>query len=155
MLSGTHEKILIIDENAEFSGDLSLRLSGMGIASDTTDDAEKAMESLKKGHYGIVIMDPVDHIPRIRTLMNLIPGIVVLAISKDEAVGASIQAVWAGAVDLIPHRAEHLQLETAVRRAIDRRILLKQTLTLKRRITMLYVLCGMCLLIGFGLSLRF
>ena len=149
MFSNIPEKILIIDEDGSFGSELAQRLSVMGIEVKAVDDSAKGIGMLRNGLYSIVVIDPVNNVSTIKEVNKNIPDIVILAMSKDEAISASVQAIWAGAIDLISNETDPIHLETAIRRAIDRKSLLREAVRLKKRITLLYILAGVCFVFGF------
>jgi DNA-binding NtrC family response regulator len=149
LFSNIPEQILIIDEDGSSGSELAQQLSVMGIEVKAVDDSAEGIGMLRNGLYSIVIIDSVNNISTIKEINENIPDIVILATSKDEAISASVQAIWAGAIDLIPDKIDQIHLETAIRRAIDRKSLLREAVRLKKRITLLYILAGGCFVFGF------
>ena len=149
MFSDTLEKILIIDDDRSFADALAARLTAMGMETKVLCDPLEGMDMLRDGLYGIVVVDPDKNISVIEEISGSIRHAVILATAKFDSIESSAHALKVGAVDQIPENLVPGQLETIIRRAIDRRNLLMETVKLKRRIAVLCVLAGVCFFGGF------
>ncbi|MBW1789424.1 MAG: response regulator [Deltaproteobacteria bacterium] len=150
MLSDNLDKILIIDEDGAFGDDLTALLVAMGMETKIVCDATEGISMLRDGLYDIVIVDPVEHISTLEEISEHIPDVVVIATTRVDAIGSSARALKAGAIDLLPaSELEPGQFETVIRRAVDRKNMLRETVRLKKRIVRLYVVAGLCFIGGF------
>jgi DNA-binding NtrC family response regulator len=149
MLSESSEKILIIDEDRSFADALAARLIAMGMETRLVYDPLEGIDLLREGLYGIVIVDPEKNFSVIEEVSANILRVVILAIVKSDDIGASAHALKAGVVDLLPEKMEPGQLESIIRRALDRRSLMEQTMRLRKKIVGLCILAGVCFLLGF------
>jgi DNA-binding NtrC family response regulator len=149
MFSDSPEKILIIDDDRSFADALAARLTAIGMETKIVCDPLEGMDMLRDGLYGIVVVDPEKNISALEEISGSIPRAVILATATFDSIESSAHALKAGAIDLLPEKLEPGQLETIIRRALDRRSLLEETVTLKKRIAVLCVLAGVCFFCGF------
>ncbi len=103
-------KVLIVDEDPDFSSILSDRLCSWGFAATSADCSEEVMESIILNPPAVVVLSlRAGHVHGLDTLSlikNLDPAIEVILLTAKGAARAGMQGLERGAFDCLPQPIE-------------------------------------------------
>jgi DNA-binding NtrC family response regulator len=125
-----NERVLLVDDEAEFTEILSQRMKSRGVDVDTAASGREALEKVKAESYDAVILDllmpEMGGMETLRHLLATSPGLQVILLTAHATLETGVEAIKLGAVDFLEKPAEiHLLMER-IRQANASRMLLVQ-----------------------------
>jgi DNA-binding NtrC family response regulator len=119
-------KVLLIDDEEEFTLALSERMQARGINTVTASNGDKALNMVETEKFDAVILDMVmpgmDGIETMKRLLEKNPQMQIILLTGHATVQKSIEALKLGATDFLEKPAEINQLVQKVKDASARRI---------------------------------
>ena len=115
------DRILLVDDEDEFTGVLSERLEHRGIRVETVDSGPKALERVKAKDYDVVILDmamPVmDGIETLKRLKQADPDLQVIILTGRATVDRGVKSMKLGATDFLEKPADIDELVGKIQQA--------------------------------------
>jgi NtrC-family two-component system response regulator AlgB len=123
--------ILVIDDDKNIRGTLTLCLEGMGCAVATASNGKSAMAVLDRRPFDLALLDlqlagesGMALLPR---LLAVRPSLAVIIITAQAAIDTAVEAIKLGAVDYLPKpftpaQIRHVVAKIAARRTVDARV---------------------------------
>jgi len=138
--------ILIIDDERSIRNVLKDILTNEGYTIDEAADGEEGFKKFSEKTYSLVIcdikmpkMDGLEFLQKANELNNDVP---IVIISGHGNIETAVKAVKEGAFDFIPKPPDLNRLLITIRNALDRTILVKETKTLKRKVSKVQEIIG-------------
>jgi DNA-binding NtrC family response regulator len=98
-------KVLLVDDEVEFTEVLAERLQARGMKVDTAESGETAIEAGKKTYYDAVILDMampgMDGIETLKGLLQVNPDFQVIFLTGKATLEKAVEAVKLGALDFL------------------------------------------------------
>ena len=130
------ERILLVDDEEEFTRILSKRMQSRGIGVDTAASGREALEKVKEHSYDAIILDlampEMDGIETLKLLLAENPALQVILLTGHATLQKGIEAVKLGAMDFLEKPAEIEKLLEKIHQAKSRRMLLVEKLAEER-----------------------
>jgi len=133
------EPILVVDDDEQMQFMLREALGARGFEVEVAPSAEKALEVLGERAFDVVLLDirlegmsGLDALPRILALDPTLPVVIMTGHGSREA---AIQAIEAGAYDFFEKPFKIEELTIVLRRALERRSLLRKVDQLEERVS--------------------
>lgn len=127
-----HERVLLVDDEEDFTELLAERMRNREMDVDTADSGEKAIEMVKNKYYDAIILDmAMPGMDGIETLQNILgdnPDQQIILLTGYASVPKTVEAIKKGAVEFLEKPANINQLIDLVRQA-----LLKKTELFEKR----------------------
>jgi len=99
------EKVLLVDDEKEFTRVLSQRMEARGVAVDTAGTGREALEKVRAEPYDAIFLDllmpEMDGIETLRRLLEINPDLQVILLTGYGTVQKGIEAVKLGAMDFL------------------------------------------------------
>jgi len=115
------ERVLLVDDEEEFTEILSERMRARGLSVDAVDSGIKAIEKAKEARYDAVILDlampELDGIGTLKRLLEDNPDLQVILLTGHATLEKGIEAVKLGAVDFLEKPAEIQDLMERIQKA--------------------------------------
>jgi two-component system OmpR family response regulator len=122
-----NEKILLVDDDAEFTDVLSERMGNRGLKVDTVNDGASAVDKVKEKSYDAVILDlampGMDGIETLKVLLSRQPDLQVILLTGHATVEKGVEAVKLGAMDFIEKPANLEKLLEKIKEAKNQKML--------------------------------
>jgi len=122
------EKILLVDDEADFLGALSERMRARGMDVATSASAREALETVEKGAFDAVVLDlmmpGMDGLEALRILKQKDPKLQVILLTGHATVEKGVEAIKRGAMDLLEKPADIDTLTQKIKEASAQRMLL-------------------------------
>ena len=122
------EKILLVDDEADFLEALSERMRTRGMDVTTSASAQEALEAVEKGAFDAVVLDlmmpGVDGLEALRILKEKDPKLQVILLTGHATVEKGIEAMKRGALDLLEKPTDIETLTQKIKEASTQRMLL-------------------------------
>ncbi len=123
-----NEKVLLVDDEPEFTEILSQRMQSRGVDVETAANGREALEKVKRKSYDAVILDllmpEMDGIETLRHLLAASPGLQVILLTAHATLQTGVEAIKLGAADFLEKPAEIQQLMEKIREAKASKMLL-------------------------------
>lgn len=123
-----NEKVLLVDDEAEFTQILSQRMESRGVDVDTAANGREALEKAKCKSYDAVILDllmpEMDGLETLPLLLAENPGLQVILLTAHATLKTGVEAIKLGAVDFLTKPAEIHQLMEKIQQAKANKVLL-------------------------------
>lgn len=123
---GAHPKVLLIDDEEEFTETLAERLEIRGMTVETATDGQTALDKAAEQDYDAVLLDLAmpgwDGIETLKRLRKIRPSIQVIILSGRATVNKGVEAMKAGAMDLIEKPAKFQELIEKIEEATKRTV---------------------------------
>ncbi|TKJ39752.1 two-component system response regulator [candidate division LCP-89 bacterium B3_LCP] len=117
----TNKKVLLVDDEVEFTELLAERMRNRDMDVDTADSGEKAAELAQQKRYDAIIMDlampGMDGIETLKQLLQDNPDQQVVLLTGHATVPKSVEAIKHGAVEFLEKPADIDKLIEIVSRA--------------------------------------
>jgi len=130
-------KILVVDDERIICAGCEKILGEAGYQVKTTLSARKALEMLKEEPFDIVITDikmpELSGIELLEIIRKEYPEITVIVITGYSTVETAVEAMKLGAFDYLPKPFTSDQVTLVIKRAVERKNLLAETLRGKKR----------------------
>lgn len=122
------DKILLVDDEAEFLKTLSERMRARGMDVSTAESAKDALAKVEKGAYDAVVLDlqmpGMDGLEALRILKERDPKLQVILLTGHATVEKGVEAMKRGALDLLEKPANIETLRQKIEEASARRLVL-------------------------------
>lgn len=122
------EKILLVDDEAEFLKTLSERMRARGMDVSTSASAQEALAKVEEGAYDAVVLDlqmpGMDGLEALRILKERDPKLQVILLTGHATVEKGVEAMKRGALDLLEKPANIETLRKKIQEASTRRLVL-------------------------------
>jgi len=123
-----NERVLLVDDEPEFTEALSQRMESRGVEVDTAANGREALERVKGKSYDAVILDlfmpEMDGMETLRQLLATSPGLQVILLTAHATLETGVEAIKLGAADFLEKPAEIQQLMERIRQAKAGKMLL-------------------------------
>ncbi|MCO4806702.1 MAG: sigma-54-dependent Fis family transcriptional regulator [Flavobacteriales bacterium] len=132
-------RILIVDDERPIRSTLRDILEYEKIKVDEAENGIQAIKQFKSGEYDAVLCDikmpGMDGIEVLTEMQNINPDVPVIMISGHGTIETAVESLKKGAYDYISKPPDLNRLLVTVRNALDRKTLVKETRTLKRKVS--------------------
>lgn len=122
------EKILLVDDEVEFTSVLAERMEARGIKVETAASGAAAVERVKDTYYDAVVLDlampGMDGIETLKHLLAVNPDIQVIFLTGKATLEKAVEAVKLGALDFLEKPVKFEALLDKVKDAKEKKILL-------------------------------
>lgn len=122
------EKILLVDDEADFLEVLSERMRARGMDVTTSASAQQALEAVDEGAFDAVVLDlmmpGMDGLEALRILKEKDPKLQVILLTGHATVKQSVEAMKRGALDLLEKPTDIETLTKKIKEASAERMLL-------------------------------
>jgi len=138
--------ILIIDDERSIRNVLRDILTNEGYVTDEAADGEEGFKKFSEKTYSLVICDikmpKMDGIEFLQKATELNADIPIIIISGHGNIETAVEAVKKGAFDFISKPPDLNRLLITIRNALDKTVLVKETKSLKRRVSKVQEIIG-------------
>jgi len=138
MTNGKRIKLLIADDEKNFSLILQKELSRKNYDVSVANDGKSAVEFSEKVDYDVIVMDimmpNLDGIQALKILKQTEPSPEVIMLTGNASVETAIEAMKAGAYDYLTKPCKIEELDVLIRKAYERRALQKDNLYMQVRL---------------------
>jgi len=135
-------RILIVDDEEIVIKSCVRILGGGDLQVDAVQDGLAALRAIEENGYDIVILDimmpKMDGIEVLRRVKEAHPDVDVIMVTGLSQIDTAVQAMKLGAFDYLPKPFDPDELKLVVRRALERRELLRENLNLKSEVSSKY-----------------
>jgi len=118
-------RILLVDDQPDFTEVLAKRLVRRGMAVDEAEDGEEAMEMLEEGRYDAAVFDlrmpGVDGVQLLKVVKRQFPDMTIILLTGHGSVHDALRALEAGAFEFLSKPVSLETLEATIRRAVPGR----------------------------------
>ena len=139
-------KILVIDDEKSIRETLKEILEYENHKVDLAEDGEVGFELFKNNKYEIVLLDikmpKKDGIEVLEEIFSVATDVPVIMISGHGNIDTAVESIKKGAYDFIEKPLDLNRLLVTIRNAMDRSSLIKETKTLKRKVTKTFDIVG-------------
>jgi DNA-binding NtrC family response regulator len=122
------EKVLIVDDEIEFTEVLSTRMESRGMAVDTAASGHEALEKAKNKSYDAIILDlsmpEMDGMETLKHLLSENPDLQVIVLTGYASIEKGVEAIKLGAMEFLKKPAELQELVQQIQRAKDKKMVL-------------------------------
>ncbi len=122
------EKILLVDDEADFLEALSERMRARGMDVSTSVSAQQALDAVDEGTFDAVVLDlmmpGMDGLEALRILKEKDPKLQVILLTGHATVQQSVEAMKRGARDLLEKPTDIETLAKKIKEASAERMLL-------------------------------
>ncbi len=122
------EKILLVDDEADFLEALSERMRTRGMEVTTSASAKEALDAVEQGSYDAVVLDlmmpDVDGLEALRILKQKDPKLQVILLTGHATVEKGVEAMKRGALDLLEKPTDIETLTEKIKQASAQRMVL-------------------------------
>jgi DNA-binding NtrC family response regulator len=122
------EKVLLVDDEAEFREALSERMRARGMEVATSASAHEALQAVEQGSFDAVVLDlmmpGMDGLEALRVLKQKDPKLQVILLTGHATVEKGVEAMKRGAADLLEKPADIETLTQKIKEASAQRMLL-------------------------------
>jgi two-component system nitrogen regulation response regulator NtrX len=138
--------ILIIDDEKAIRNVLRDILSNEGFTVEEATDGEEGLKKFTAGSYDVVLCDikmpKVDGLEFLQKVIDSQSEVPVIMISGHGNIETAVDAVKKGAFDYISKPPDLNRLLITIRNALDKTVLVKETKTLKRKVSKVQEIIG-------------
>lgn len=138
MNNGKRIKLLIADDEKNFSLILQKELSRKEYDVSVANDGKSAIEFAEKVDYDVIVMDimmpNLDGIQALKILKQAEPSPEVIMLTGNASVETAIEAMKAGAYDYLTKPCKIEELDILIRKAYERRALQRENLFMQVRL---------------------
>lgn len=124
----TEERVLIVDDEVEFTEVLSQRMQSRGIAVDTAAGGREALEKARDHCYDAIVLDlampEMDGMETLKHLLGENPDLQVIVLTGYATVEKGVEAIKLGAMEFLKKPAELKELIEQIHRAQAKKMLL-------------------------------
>ena len=135
-------RILIVDDEEIVIRSCMRILAGDEFQVESVQDGREALQKIEENPYDVIILDimmpNIDGLEVLRRVKETHPNVDVIMITGLSQIDTAVQAMKLGAFDYISKPFEPDELKLVVQRALERRRLLQENLTLKSEVSSKY-----------------
>lgn len=139
-------KVLIIDDERSIRNSLKEILEFEKIVSDTAEGGQQAFDLLEINRYDLIFCDikmqGMDGIEVLRRVVIEHPEIPVVMMSGHGTIDVAVEAIKIGAYDFIPKPLDLNRILVTMRNALEKKVLVQETKSLKKKIAGKYQMVG-------------
>ena len=99
------ERVLLVDDEAEFVEALSIRLENRGLVVDTAANGSAAIDRVRDGTFDAIVLDlampGMNGIETLEALKDLAPNLQIILLTGHGNLESGIQAMTLGAMDVL------------------------------------------------------
>ncbi len=121
-------KVLIVDDEKDFTETLSERLESRGMEVETVDNGLKAVDKVENKSYDAVVLDlampGIDGIETLKRLLAKNPDLQVILLTGQGTVKSGVEAIKLGAMEFLEKPPNLENLVARIKDAQSRRIML-------------------------------
>ncbi len=122
------EKVLLVDDDSEFTDVLSERLGTRGLKVDMANDGQSAIEKVKDVSYDAIVLDlampGMDGIETMKALLKKQPDLQIILLTGHATIEKGVEAVKLGAMDFLEKPANLEKLMEKIKIASNQKMLL-------------------------------
>ncbi len=122
------EKVLIIDDEQEFTEALAERMTNRGMTVSTSSSAIEGLKSIEDKSFDVVVLDlqmpEMDGIETLKILKKKRPELQVILLTGHATVEKGIEAMKLGAMDLLEKPADLTTLTEKIKKAQAKKMIL-------------------------------
>lgn len=122
------EKVLIIDDEQEFTQALAERMTNRGMTVSTSSSAIEGLKSVEEKSFDVVVLDlqmpEMDGIETLKILKKKNPELQVILLTGHATVEKGIEAMKLGAMDLLEKPADMTTLTEKIQKAQAKKMIL-------------------------------
>jgi len=122
------EKVLIIDDEQEFTEALAERMTNRGMDVSTSSSAIEGLQSVEEKSFDVVVLDlqmpEMDGIETLKILKKKKPELQVILLTGHATVEKGIEAMKLGAMDLLEKPADLSTLTEKIKKAQAKKMIL-------------------------------
>lgn len=122
------EKVLIIDDEQEFTQALAERMTNRGMDVSTSSSAIEGLKSVEEKSFDVVVLDlqmpEMDGIETLKILKKKKPELQVILLTGHATVEKGIEAMKLGAMDLLEKPADMTTLTEKIKKAQAKKMIL-------------------------------
>jgi DNA-binding NtrC family response regulator len=122
------EKVLIIDDEQEFTQALAERMTNRGMDVSTSSSAIEGLQSVEEKSFDVVVLDlqmpEMDGIETLKILKKKKPELQVILLTGHATVEKGIEAMKLGAMDLLEKPADLTTLTEKIKKAQAKKMIL-------------------------------
>ncbi len=130
------EKVLIIDDEQEFTEALAERMTNRGMTVSTSSSAIEGLQSIEDKSFDVVVLDlqmpEMDGIETLKILKKKRPELQVILLTGHATVEKGIEAMKLGAMDLLEKPADLTTLTEKIKKAQAKKMILVEKKAEKR-----------------------
>ncbi len=123
-----NERVLLVDDEKEFTDTLSERMTIRDIEVDTASSGAEALEKAKKTTYDAIVLDlsmpGMDGMETLKRLLEDNPDLQIILLTGHASLEKSVEAVKMGAMDFLEKPAEIQQLLEKIDQAKTNKMIL-------------------------------
>jgi len=135
-------RILIVDDEEIIIRSCMRILDGSDYRVEAVQDGHEALRKVEENPYDVIILDimmpNMDGLEVLRRVKETHPNVDVIMVTGLSQIDTAVQAMKLGAFDYISKPFEPDELKLVVQRALERRRLLQENLTLKSEVSSKY-----------------
>jgi len=135
-------RILVVDDEEIVRRSCLRALGDNGHEVEAAESGGEALAKIEDGRYDVLILDimmpKMDGVDVLRRVKETHPDIEVIMITGLSQIATAVSAMKLGAFDYLPKPFDPDELRLAVERALERRRLLQENLTLKSEVSSRY-----------------
>lgn len=130
------EKVLLIDDEVEFLGNLSERMEIRGMNVTTADTADKAVTALDTNDFDAIVLDlqmpDMNGIELLKVIKKSRPEMQVILLSGKATLEAGVEAMKLGAMDFMEKPADIESLTERIKKAQARKMVIVEKATAEK-----------------------
>src|SRR5437588_459314 len=128
-------RVMVVDDDAVLRRLLSEQIARMGFDTAAAASGEEALDSLSKNDFDVVLLDirmpGLTGLDALREVRKLEDAPEVIMLTADTSLGTGLEAMRLGAYDYLTKPATLDEIETVVRKADEKRRLVRQNASLR------------------------
>jgi DNA-binding NtrC family response regulator len=122
------EKVLLVDDNPEFTEVLSQRMEARDVAVDIAASGAEALEKVSDESYDAIVLDlampGMDGMETLKRLLEKRPDLQVILLTGHASLAKGVEAIKIGAMDFLEKPAEIQALMEKIKEAKAKKMLL-------------------------------
>ncbi len=129
-------KLLFVDDDKTFSRVMKKELTRMGYSVVCAASGETAMDKLKNGNFDVMILDinmpGIGGLNTLKSAREIDPGLEVIMLTGQATIDSAVESMKRGAYDYITKPCRLNELDILLKKAFEKRYLVKENVSLKR-----------------------
>ena len=132
-------KLLFVDDDKTFGKVMKKELTRMGYSVVCADCGEKAIDTLKKRNFELIILDikmpGIGGLNTLKSVKEIDPEVEVIMLTGRAAIESAVESMKMGAYDYITKPCRLSELDMLLKKAHEKRQISKENISLKRLVT--------------------